>query len=767
MFKTAEEKLTSRYISQGYSPQQASQLALEYVIPESEKYASQVAARLLGAGVGGLGGAMAGNSVYDEDGEYGGALAGGALGALVGGLAPGMRARYSGTALLDAARRGRSSSDALNKVRVDILKNNKLTRADRLNANFLLGPAFEDAARLEAAANRAADAQKVLAGAVPAYIAHRYLSNSGGDNLVDKSFDAADTVGGMLVDKSTDLLGVGKSYLDEGMQFAKDNPQLMLLAGAGAAGGASGLYLANMKDKLKRDKSPKSRRTKKAEIEKVARPRLGKLFKGVPFGNARAALYGSGLGAAQGALNYDPNDDNDSIAKALGRGAFFGGAAGLAGNKLFGNKALLGLAVVPAGTVAYRGAGAVKDKIDREWYRYNLEGWGGDSVSEQELDEYIRRRKATDDPRWFAGTRDFLGDAASGVGDVFSGAGEAIGRAYDSYFGSESEPAPAKPAKPAQLAQLAQPAKPAQPGSSFSLSDLPSFSSLYEKVNLPRLSSFTGDSTGGFVADHPYLTAGAGLGAALGGGYLINRMMNSPEEKDPRDKLKDLQLKNRSMSGRRKQAELAVQEASSPKYKVVGSIGLSNPAAVPSVESNKYQEALAKRQLEDLDSPSLFSRAKAYLGGAGDGAQGYLANDVNRKRLLVGAGAGALLGAGAAGLSGASRARQTLRKAGLGEHEIDRVVTPLGGAARSLGSSTLGAGAGGALGYGLGRGINALLGEEARIEGLDNILGGVGALGGLGYGAYSAYQGEQDLADRAIAERKYQELLAKSRRKKK
>jgi len=758
VFKTAEEKLTSRYISQGYSPQQARQLALEYVIPESEKYAS-LPARLLGAGIGGLGGAMAGNAAYDEDGEFRGALAGGALGALAGGLVPGMRSRYSGAALLDAARRGTRSSEGLNKARVDILKNTKLTRRERLDANFLTGSAFEDIARAEAAANRVADAQKVLAGAVPAYIAHRYLANSGGDNIVDKSFDAAGTTGEALVDKSTDLLGMGRSYLDEGIQLAKDNPQLAMLAGAGVAGGVGGLYLSDLEDKLESAKNRGSRRTKKAEVEKVAN--LGRLLKGAPLGNARAALYGSGLGAAQSSLSYDPNDPNDNIAKALGRGALFGGAAGLAGNKLLGSKALLGMAAVPAGTAAYQAGSGAFNYLEREGYRSDLESQlalpGG--ATEEDLAYYINRRKRVDDPRFLAGAMDFLADASSGAADPFVAAGKAIGRTYDSagkalgrtydsYFGSES--------------------KPAQSGSSFSLSDLPSFSSLYEKANLPSLDSLKeqGSNVLSTLGDRPYLTAGAGLGTLLGGAYLYNRM-NSPAEKDPRDKLRALQLKNRAMSGRRKQAEFAIQESSSPKYKVVGSVGFPAPATVPSIASNMHQEALAKKQLEELESPSLFSRAKSYLGDTAEGARGYLADDVNRKRLLVGAGAGALLATGAAGLSGASRARQTLRKAGLGEHEIDRVVTPLGGAARSLGKSTLGAGAGGALGFGLGRGINALLGEEAKIEGLDNILGGVGALGGLGYGAYSAYQGERDLADRAIAERKYRNLLARSRRKKK
>lgn len=197
VFKTAEEKLTSRYIAQGYSPQQARQLALEYVIPESEKYASQ--ARLIGAGLGGLGGGIGGHYAYDNEGEIGGALVGTALGALTGAVAPGLPAR---------------------------LRNRYVVAAD-------------------AGANRVADAQKLLAAAVPGYIAHRYMANSGGDNLADRSFD--------LLSDAGDL-----AYLagQKGIDLAKENKGALLAGGAGMGALAAGSSLANAIAKRKASAKP-------------------------------------------------------------------------------------------------------------------------------------------------------------------------------------------------------------------------------------------------------------------------------------------------------------------------------------------------------------------------------------------------------------------------------------------------------------------------------------------------------------------------------
>lgn len=257
VFKTAEEKLTSRYISQGYSPQQAQQLSLEYVIPESVKYASQ--ARLIGAGLGAFGGGVGGHYAYDEDGESAGALAGGLLGALAGYGAPSIsRTRYSGSALLDAVRSGNRKSKELQKLQQGIISNTKSTAAEIADARNLTGQAFEHAAALEAAANRSGDAQKLLAAAMPGYIAHRYLANTGGDNLVDRGFDYLGSAG--------DLVSNAASQVSD---FASENKTPLLL-GAGALGSVAGgaKLLKSLRDRKEKGSKSKAKSKSRARSKK-------------------------------------------------------------------------------------------------------------------------------------------------------------------------------------------------------------------------------------------------------------------------------------------------------------------------------------------------------------------------------------------------------------------------------------------------------------------------------------------------------------------
>ena len=184
------------------------------------------------------------------------------------------------------------------------------------------------------AAARASDAKALLAGtataAIPGYYIDSGLRRTGGDNVVDGSFDTVSSG----IDSLGNALSAGGSRAAD---LVRENPELAAALAAGAIATPFAVDYATQQTQSKK----KGGRSKKAQLEhnleKVAARQLAKVLGGAAIGAGTQAIGEAGLSTGLGR--------ETDLAPAILRGAILGAGAGA-----LGLAPTLGLGAIGLGT---------------------------------------------------------------------------------------------------------------------------------------------------------------------------------------------------------------------------------------------------------------------------------------------------------------------------------------------------------------------------------------------------------------------------------